>query len=154
MENDEFLPFPDHPDGELRLKVLHRVVWRFSKFITRNFRANSSNTLLIDWSPESSILNPWYNAIFPTKFAGDENDTFLDTSLRPYLRGLLLSGRSVPQYLSECPPPPNFGRLEPHLRSVLGLKAQKLAKLTNRRLVLDSPREIMKYSKTGKTYFV
>jgi len=144
VEEDVLVACRDHPEGILRLKVLVKGVWGRTRFTKKNFKANSSNTLLIDSSPESSILNPTYNAIFPVPYAGSSTDDFLHASLIPYLVGLLESGQSVTQYLSKKPP--DFGKLdETWLLSRLGRKVRKLARLLDNSLVFDVPEYVGAY---------
>lgn len=150
---DTFLPFLDHPGGILRLKVLHQKVWGHEMFRSKNFRANCTNTLLIDSSPESTILNPLYNAIFPVPYIGSHHDVFLHESLRPYLEGLLNSRRSVCEYLNQNPP--HFGPFlnEPWTAADVGRKAVKLAGLQDRDLVLSYLDFVGKYTRDGPGVF-
>ena len=64
LKENTYVAFSDQPGGQLRLKVLHKVVWEEERFANKNFKCNVSNTLLIDSSPESNLLNPVHNAIF------------------------------------------------------------------------------------------
>ena len=68
VKEDTFVAFPDYTSSQLRLKVLHKVVWEQERFANTNFKCNVSNTLLIDTSLESSLFNPMYNAIFPLTY--------------------------------------------------------------------------------------
>lgn len=91
------------------LKVAHAAQGfaqvRVSKpwFESKEFKANPSNTLLINSIPLSSVLNPFYNDIFPSEYIGDLRDCVLQFSLAPYLKCLVQLGRSVTQFVSENP---------------------------------------------------
>ena len=102
VKEDTFVAFPEHQGSQLRMKVLYKVVWEEERFANTDFKCNVSNTLLIDSSSESSLLNPVHNAIFPLTYIASEFDIGLN-SLASYLKGLVDSGHSVPQYLSENP---------------------------------------------------
>jgi hypothetical protein len=127
-----YIDFEDHPEGRLRLKVLHKVVYSGDKFFTGTFRANCTNTLLIDPSPESSYVNNPWNAIFPLSYIGSPHDS-IKRALQPYLRGLLESGLSVTQYVSRNP---FIGNLNAPLKSNrLANKVQHFAFLQDNFLV-------------------
>ena len=101
VKEDTFVAFPEHPGSQLRLKVLHKVVWEEERFANK-LQVQCVQHPLIDSSPESSLLNPVHNAIFPLTYIASEFDIGLN-SLASYLKGLVDSGHSVSQYLSENP---------------------------------------------------
>ena len=74
-------------------------------------------TLLIDDSPIKNLMNNPYNAIHPRTWSGEQGDLFLNGTLRPWLDGLLLSNRPVPEYVKANPlhgsqrPEPQMSRL-------------------------------------------
>lgn len=152
LEEDAYFQFPEHPEGRLRLKVLHRGVWDRTKFRGNQLRANSTNTLLIDSSPESSILNPRDNAIFPFPYVGGEHDSTLNGSLRSYLRGLLGSGLSVPQYVSRNA---YFGVLTVPLRHTpLALRVHACLPYLDPSLILRDADFLHDYSALGHDHFI
>lgn len=94
-----FVRRADHPEGKLRLKVLHKTVWGQPRFSNRFITLNASNTLLVDSSPESAILNPRYSAIFPTVYDGNHTDTVLRMSVAPLIKHIVKMNLSVPKYV-------------------------------------------------------
>ena len=145
VKEDTFVAFPEHPGSWLYLKVLHKVVWEEERFANRDFKCNVSNTLLIDSSLESSLLNPVHNAIFPLTYIASEFDIGLN-SLASYLKGLVDSGHSVPQYLLENP---SFFRqvIVPLSQTYLGLKVRVLAPWQDKSLVLEYPFVVGDYNR-------
>ena len=144
----KWVEFPDHPEGLLRLKVLHKAIWESGNFRMKDFSANASNTLLIDSSPESSILNPVHNVLFPFAYKGEVQDLTLD-SLKEYLIGLEKSRRSVAQYMTQCPA--YWGQRPPSWRSSpISLKVQASAIKVDRTLVLNDLDFVGSYSKLNR----
>lgn len=153
LERVVYYPFAPHPQGRLRLKVLHQTFWRQSRFRSKDFRPNSSNTVLVDCSRESSILNPWYNAVHPRRYFGKLDDTFLEDKLKPCIGGLLGSGLSVTQYLSRNPL--LFGRGgQAFFNTRIGQEVFTCAAVQDRSLVLYSPDYVGNYSRTWPDGFL
>jgi hypothetical protein len=152
LQENIYIQFPDHPEGQLRLKVLHKGVWDSDRFRAPNFRANSTNTLLVDCSPESTILNPIYNAIFPLPYAGSEHDRILLGTLASYLRSLLDSGLSVSQYVSSNPF--CWGPDIPLRQTKLGLRVRACALWQDGSLLLEYPDVVKRYSRHGNDHFI
>lgn len=133
-----FVGYARHPQGKLHLKVLHRTVWGKPKFCKQDINLNATNTLLVDSSPQSALLNPRFNAIFPVVYTGNSNDNELRKSLAPYIYRLVNSGDSVPQYVRKFST--TFRGQDPDLRPsaiVFGIKVQVCAKYNDRNLLLD-----------------
>ena len=131
--------------------MLHKVVWEEERFANTDFKCNVSNILLIDSSQESSLLNPVHNAIFPLTYIASEFDIGLN-SLASYLKGLVDSSHSVPQYLSENPS--FFEQVTvPLSQTYMGLKVHVLAPWQDKSLVLEYPIVLGDYSKNGVDYF-
>jgi hypothetical protein len=59
--------------------------------------------LLVDDTPTKSVLNVKHTAIHPPTWKDNGADTFLDSVLRPWLRGLFESGLSVKDYVKTNP---------------------------------------------------
>ncbi|CAA3014694.1 Hypothetical predicted protein [Olea europaea subsp. europaea] len=88
----------------LYLKDLNRL-WekKFLDLPWRRGQYSSSNTLLIDDEPHTSLLNPPNTAIFPRPYKRhDSKDTFLGTNgwLRRFLQGVA-DADDVPSYVEE-----------------------------------------------------
>ena len=151
VKEDTFVAFPEHSGSRLYLKVLHKVVWEEERFANTDFKCNVSNTLLIDSSLESSLLNPVHNAIFSLTYIASQFDIGLN-SLASYLKGLVDSRHSVPQYLTKSPS--FFEQVTvPLSQTYLGLKVHVLVLWQDRSLVLEYPIVVCDYSRNGVDYF-
>lgn len=153
--NRTYVRHAPHPGGNLHLKVLHRTVWGTPKFTKKDICLNASNTLLVDSSPQSSLLNPRFNAIFPVVYEGNPKENELRASLAPYLDRLVRSGQSVPRYVKSLASP--FNGQEPDLRpsaTMFSIKVQVCARHNDRSLLLEDPNYVpSSHSQTGSDYF-
>ena len=77
------LTYPDNSEKKIFLKTLGNAL--FGK-IYGNYTID--NTILIDNSPEKSILNYIGNVVFLDSWTVDENDSYLNSELQPCLRTL------------------------------------------------------------------
>ena len=75
--------YPDNSEKKIFLKTLENALFgkEDGKYIV-------DNTVLIDDNPEKSILNYIGNAVFLNSWTTDENDSYLNLELQPWLRTL------------------------------------------------------------------
>lgn len=143
-----------HPEDRLHLKVLHKMVWGRPRFCKPDICLNASNTLLIDSSPESALLNPRFNAIFPIVYKGNSNDQELRQSVARYIFHIVKSGLSIPRFMTSMR---KFKGQEPDRTlhaTGFTIKVQLCAKYTDRSLVLEDLNYIpSSHSQRGADYF-
>lgn len=148
-----FVRRADHPAGKLRLKVLHKTVWGQPKFSNRFITLNASNTVLVDSSPESAILNPRYSAIFPFAYNGKHTDKVLLVSVARFIKDIVMMNPSVPQYLKDN----GFAgqRLDRSPRAIgFETKVKMCARYMDPSLLLPDPFYVpSKHYQTGDDYF-
>jgi hypothetical protein len=66
---------------------------------------NTEDVLLVDDSPMKNLLNDSYNAVHLPSWHGEEEDSFLDVNLKPWLQGLFRSNVAITEYV-RCNPLP------------------------------------------------
>lgn len=76
------------------------MVWGQPTYLKPNICLNASNTLLVDSSPPSALLNPRFNAIVPIIYKGNSKDQELRLYVAKYIYHIVKLGLSIPHFMT------------------------------------------------------
>ena len=79
------------------------------------------DVLLVDDTPLKNVLNDPFSAVHPPTWNGDLDDTFLESTLKPWLAGLLASNEEVPTYVSRNPLPGGHAAVDKGSKTALAI---------------------------------